>query len=177
MARSVPSSTVAVPEAHRLEGMAQHPRVAVQPDLAIGRRRYGLRLAAHALSGTVRPARPSAPPWFGAAPVAVVACRKSSRGQTRLRDQGAPAAVRLQAAHRQHQKVGAVDKCVAHRRRALQCAAPDRSQSAGSLLAAGVVWLAADMALRLLSAGPVLSSSTMARYGSGPSSDPSSWKP
>ena len=91
---------VAIPKAHRFEGVAQHPWVAVQPDLAIG------VVDAFARQQFEQPGQ--GPAFSGAAAVAVVGVVKAQRGAPIQRQ--STAAMGLQVAHGQHQKISGVGK-------------------------------------------------------------------
>ena len=91
---------VAIPKAHRFEGIAQNPGVAVQPHLAIG------VVDAFARQQLQQPGQ--GPTFSGAAAVAVIGVVKAQRGAP-VQCQG-PAAMGLQMPHGQHQKISGVGK-------------------------------------------------------------------
>ena len=85
---------VAIPEADRLEGVAQHARIGVQPEFAVG--------VFHAFAP-----KQSVEPGHGVvAAVAVVAVKKAQGAAPVVRQRAA--AIAVQAAHGQHQEVGRV---------------------------------------------------------------------
>ena len=86
---------VAVPEAHWLEGMTQHPRIAVQPDFT------GRIGDAFTLQQFVQPGHHAA--CFGASAIAMVAFKKAHGSRTVDGPDALRRLARLaQAAHRQH---------------------------------------------------------------------------
>ena len=93
-------SAVAIPKAHGFEGIAQHPWVAVQPHLAVGIVDAFLRQQVE------QPTQGAT--LSGAAAVAMVGIVKAQRGAPV--DRQSPAAMGLQVAHGQHQKISGVGK-------------------------------------------------------------------
>jgi hypothetical protein len=92
---------VAVPEADRLEDIAQHPRVGVQPDLAVASATPSLASSSSIQASAS--ARPS--PWsrsWNAEQSEAVACQRGGRALA-------------QGAHRQQQEVGGVGEGVGGR--------------------------------------------------------------
>ena len=93
-------SAVAIPKAHRFEGIAQHPWVAMQPHLAVGIVDAFLRQQVE------QPGQ--GPALSSAAPVAMVGVVKADGGAPV--DRQSTAAMGLQVAHGQHQKISGVGK-------------------------------------------------------------------
>ena len=97
---------VAIPKAHRLEGVAPDARKGLQPNFAVG------VLHAFLLQHLGDPSQSAA--LCGTAAIAVVGIVKRQR-RTAVQRQVSVSAFGLQAPHRQHQKVTGVSKHMADR--------------------------------------------------------------